>query len=277
MTTTITMLVDNLAQAGLMHEHGLSMLIEHQQQRILFDNGQGEALFFNAEKLNVSLNDLDIIILSHGHYDHGGNLATLLLANPNAKFYAHPDCKNIRYSLHPNKPIRTISLSPANIDAINAFPPAQIHMITEVTEVTKGVWLTGAIPRLSESEDTGGPFFLDKAGQCEDLLKDDMSLCIETKTGLMVVCGCCHSGIINTLEYIKQQTKPNTKINTLIGGLHLINANQQRLKQSIEYLNKQAIQHIYPGHCTGEHAMQLLQQQLKGGITISKAGLRITR
>lgn len=89
--TTITVLVDNQAETGLQHEHGLSILIEHQGKRILFDDGQNDALFYNATKLDIPLYDLDMIILSHGHYDHGGNLSALLLANPNALFYAHPD------------------------------------------------------------------------------------------------------------------------------------------------------------------------------------------
>jgi 7,8-dihydropterin-6-yl-methyl-4-(beta-D-ribofuranosyl)aminobenzene 5'-phosphate synthase len=276
MTTTITLLVDNQAQEGLKHEHGLSFFIEHQGKRILFDNGQNEALFFNAEKLNVSLNDLDIIILSHGHYDHGGNLAALLLANPNALFYAHPDCKNTRYSLHPNKPIRTISLSKEVIAAIDALPPAQCHFITRATEVHSGLWLTGQIPRLCGVEDTGGPFFLDPDGKQADWLNDDMSLWIETDAGLTVICGCCHSGIINTLNHIKKHTGETKPIKTLLGGLHLVSANQQRLNYTLEYLEKQGIDKLYPAHCTGEIAMNLLKETFKTKIEIAKAGLKLT-
>ena len=276
MATTITLLVDNQAQDGLKHEHGLSLLIEHQGKRILFDNGQNEALFFNAEKLNVPLNNIDIIILSHGHYDHGGNLAALLFANPNALFYAHPDCKNTRYSLHPNKPVRTISLSKEATTAIDAIPVAQRHLITHATEVLPSLWLTGQIPRLSDIEDTGGPFFLDTAGKYPDLLNDDMSLWVETKTGLTVICGCCHSGIINTLTHIKKQAETTKPIQTLLGGLHLVGANQQRLNETFEYLRKQDLDMLYPAHCTGEHPMLLLKDIFENKAEIAKAGLKIT-
>ena len=276
MTTTITLLVDNQAQEGLKHEHGLSLFIEHQGKRILFDNGQNEALFFNAEKLNISLNNLDMIILSHGHYDHGGNLAALLLANPKALFYAHPDCKNIRYSLHPNKPARTISLSKEALAAIDAIPPAQCHFITHATEVLPRLWLTGEIPRVSNIEDTGGPFFLDPEGKQADCLNDDMSLWIETNAGLTVICGCCHSGIVNTLNHIKKQTRETKPIKTLLGGLHLVGADQRRLNYTLEYLSNQGIEKLYPAHCTGENAMNLLKEIFETRTEIAMAGLKIT-
>lgn len=277
MTTTITLLVDNQAETGLKHEHGLSMFIKHQGKRILFDNGQdSEALYYNAQKLAVSLNDLDIIILSHGHYDHGGNLAALLAANPNALFYAHPDCTQTRYSLHPNKDPRTISLTTEAMNAIAAFPEKQKKFITSATEITPGMWLTGQIPRRCDLEDTGGPFFLDKEKIEADPLHDDMSLWIETAAGLTVVCGCCHSGLINTLTHIKSQLPQATPIKNLIGGLHLVNAKRTRINATIDYLNKENISNIYPAHCTGENAMLMLQDQVKSNVQIAKAGLKLT-
>ena len=275
MPTTVTLLVDNKAKPNLKSEHGLSLFIEHQGKRILFDNGQNsEALFYNAEKLNVSLNNLDFIILSHGHYDHGGNLDTLLKANPNAIFYAHPDCMQTRYSLHPNKAPHTISLKKQVQDAINAFPEEQKKFIREATQVIPGMWLTGPIPRLSDVEDTGGPFFLDKEKKQADLINDDMSLWIETDNGINVICGCCHSGLMNTLNQIKKLT-PQKPIKFLLGGLHLVAANQARLDATIAYLNNEQIDHIYPAHCTGDNAMSLLQAQCKN-VQIAQAGLKVT-
>jgi len=275
MATIITVLVDNQAETGLKHEHGLSVLIAHQGKRILFDNGQNDALFYNAAKLDIPLTHLDMIILSHGHYDHGGNLAVLLQTNPDALFYAHPDCTQTRYSLHPDK-ARTISLTNSVMQAIEAFPEKQKKFITSATEITPGIWLTGQIPRIGNIEDTGGPFFLDKDKKQADQLNDDMSLWIETEAGLTVICGCCHSGIINTLSCIKKQTGQTAVINQLLGGLHLANANQKRLNITIDYLNKQNIETIYPAHCTGNNAMLLLQKQFKNNLQIAKAGSQIT-
>ena len=276
MPTTITLLIDNKAPQGLKQEHGFSVFIEHQGKRILFDNGQSDALFFNADKLNVALTGLDIIVLSHGHYDHGGNLAALLEANPNALFYAHPDVKNRRYSLHPNKPVRTISLSAETVKAINDFPARQTKLITQVTEIQPGIWLTGQIPRIGDIEDTGGPFFVDKEGIKPDYLHDDMSLWIEEKEALTIICGCCHSGVMNTINHIKNQTIQTKKINILLGGLHLVNANQQRLNHTVEYLNEQNISTLYPAHCTGDIALKLLENKFTNNLKIAQSGLQIT-
>jgi 7,8-dihydropterin-6-yl-methyl-4-(beta-D-ribofuranosyl)aminobenzene 5'-phosphate synthase len=275
MPTTITLLVDNKAETELKSEHGLSIFIEHQGKRILFDNGQGdEALFYNAEKLGISLTNLDLIILSHGHYDHSGNLDTLLKNNPGATFYAHPDCTQTRYSLHPGKAPRTISLREKIIAALAAFPEKQKNFITSATEISPGMWLTGQIPRICDFEDTGGPFYLDKEKNAADPLYDDMSLWIETEDGLAVICGCCHSGLINTLNQIKKLTG-QTRIKCLLGGLHLVNANQARIDATIDYLNHQNIGDIYPAHCTGDNAMSLLLAQC-GKVQIAKAGLKFT-
>lgn len=275
MGSTITLLVDNLAGKGLQHEHGLSIFIEHQGKRILFDNGQNEVLFYNAEKLSISLSNLDAIILSHGHYDHGGNLKSLLLANPNALFFAHPDCLQTRYSLHPNKPARMISLSQQTIEAINRFPEQQKKWVTAPTEIVNGLWISGQIPRVCDAEDTGGPFFLDTEKKQKDLIYDDMSIWLEDKEGITVVCGCCHSGIINTLSHIKKQTGPLTKINNLLGGLHLLSANSERMNATLNYLQKQNINHLYPAHCTGENAMLLLSKKFKNRVEIARSGLKV--
>lgn len=275
MSPTITLLVDNKAKSGLKKEHGLSMFIEYQGKRILFDNGQNsEALFYNAEKLNVALTNLDYILLSHGHYDHGGNLDTLLKDNPNAIFYAHPDCMKTRYSLHPNKAPHTISLKKDVQDAINAFPESQKKFITDATQIIPGMWLTGAIPRLCNVEDTGGPFFLDTEKKQADLINDDMSLWIETENELNVICGCCHSGLINTLDQIKKLTNQKP-IKFLLGGLHLVIANQERLDATVAYLNNEQINRIYPAHCTGDNAMSVLQAQCKN-VQIAEAGLKLS-
>lgn len=276
MVTKITVVVDNKAKNGLLSEHGLAFLIEHKGKRLLFDNGQNKALFFNANKLNITLDDLDIIILSHGHYDHGGNLKALLLANPNADFYAHPGCLQTRYSLYKGKAPHTISLSEETIEAINLFPDKQTFFITQPTEVIKGLWLTGEIPRLSEVEDTGGPFFLDKDKKQVDLIADDMSLYIKTEQDMTIICGCCHSGIINTLDFIKKKTDNSTKIKYLIGGLHLLHANTKRLKATINYLNQANIDNLYAAHCTGDNTMLLLLSEFENRFFTVKAGLTLT-
>lgn len=272
--TNITLLVDNNAQHGLIAEHGFSALIEQGKQRILFDTGQGEALFINAKRLNISLHDLDVIILSHGHYDHAGNIAKLLADNPKATLYLHPDALQTRYSLHTNNPPKKISLSQSAIDAIQHFPIQQTIFNQSMVSITDTIFLSGEIKRLNVFEKTSGPFYLDTLGLKVDKLMDDQSLWIETDKGLTVITGCCHAGVINTLTAIQTYARTK-KINDVIGGLHLINADHPKLNACVEYLNNLELTTLYPGHCTGNEAITKLNQQLTCEVKEIHAGLKI--
>lgn len=273
-TIRITFLVDNISQQGLSAEHGFAVLIEQKKQRLLFDCGQGEALFHNADKLNIALNDLDAIILSHGHFDHGGNLKQLLLDNPNATLYLHPDCLQTRYSLHPNKEPRKISLPQSAIEAINQFPTKQKQFNKFVKQITDNIFITGQIPRVNKEEQISGPFYLDPLKQRQDKLLDDQSLWIETKEGIVVIAGCCHSGIINTLTHIKNKAAQQ-KFICLLGGLHLLNADQNRLDATIDYLNKVQLTSVYPAHCTGQEANKQLKKKIRSKVKNTYAGLTV--
>jgi 7,8-dihydropterin-6-yl-methyl-4-(beta-D-ribofuranosyl)aminobenzene 5'-phosphate synthase len=116
MNGQITILVDNRAEQPFVSEHGLSILLEIEQpgikkKRVLFDTGQGDALFQNAKTMGISLKELDALVLSHGHYDHGGNIAQILSMNPSISFFAHPDCLISRFSMHPGKAAKSVALS----------------------------------------------------------------------------------------------------------------------------------------------------------------------
>lgn len=273
---TITILVDNHAQEGLQSEHGFAVLIEHNSKRILFDTGQNEVLFYNAEKLDVALTGLDDIILSHGHYDHGGNIEWLLKNNPDATLHLHPDCLQTRYSIADPKNPRNISLTSNTISAIQQSLQSRINVKSQPSQIRSAINLTGEITRKQPLELSSGPFYLDKQRQKEDFLLDDQSLWIETKQGLLIITGCCHAGIENSVRQILTQAS-NQSVHTIIGGLHLHNANEQRLKHSAKFLASLKLKQLYPAHCSGENAQKLLNQQL--GHTIvkdCKAGLTLS-
>jgi 7,8-dihydropterin-6-yl-methyl-4-(beta-D-ribofuranosyl)aminobenzene 5'-phosphate synthase len=270
----ITLLVDNIACLPYIAEHGFSVMVEYQNQHILFDTGQSSALYANSHYLKTPLKEVDYLILSHGHYDHGGNLSGVVSLSPNLQFYAHPNCRSPRYSHHPNKPTRSIALTDANLVAIESLNSSQVHWCEAPTQILPGLTLSGPIPRLNSFEDTGGHFSLDPLGHKIDLIPDDMAMWIETTDGLVVICGCCHSGIVNTLEYIKS-LHPEQTFNTLIGGLHLLNASKDRMEQTLSYLNTCHFKRIIPAHCTGEHSMELLHKSLNCQVEKGHVGLRI--
>ena len=187
-------MVDNLSDSGLNTEHGLSLLIQVDGHSIVFDTGQGAALFANADAMNIDLKRPEILALSHGHYDHTGGIPELLRINPDIRIFHHPAATVKRYSLHPDKPVKDISMPDAAAAALDNYPRNLLQHVAAPVEIFKGIWLTGEIPRVTQFEDVGGPFFLDAEGQLPDSIIDDMALWIETPAGLVIVLGCCHSG-----------------------------------------------------------------------------------
>ncbi|WP_354623577.1 MBL fold metallo-hydrolase [Psychromonas sp. MME2] len=271
----LTILADNIAQSGFIAEHGFALLIESNKQRFLFDTGQGEALFENANRLNIVLTDLDGIILSHGHFDHGGNIKKLLHDNPNTTLYLHPDCLQIRYSIHPNKAVRVISLTEETLAAIEQFPAEQKVFNKSITQITEQLFISGEIPRIHNENGKKTPFYLDPFKQTLDKLLDDQSLWIETTTEVIVISGCCHAGVINTLTHI-QQNNHQKKTTTLLGGLHLHNADKNKLDNTINYLHETNISKLYLAHCTGVESSQYLKSQFNGTVKSCYAGLTLS-
>ena len=266
----ITVLVnDTTSTRNLMAEHGLALWIETDTQKILFDTGQGRALKTNANCLGVNLASADAVVLSHGHYDHTGGLGELLQRSANIQVYAH------RHVLSP----KFVCTRPGHSRAIGMPDQVKqtfsehvnISWVEEPTEIAEGVYLTGPIPRDNDFEDTGGSFFKDADCKKPDDMLDDQAAFLETGHGLVVLLGCGHAGIINTLNYIRCLIG-ETKIYAVIGGLHLLNASQYRLQQTVSALRSFSIPSLIPCHCTGSHASKYLQETLGKQVVPGHSG-----
>ncbi|MBN1377921.1 MAG: MBL fold metallo-hydrolase [Gammaproteobacteria bacterium] len=267
---TITVLVDNKPGEGLTAEHGLSLWVEFQGTRILFDTGQGPALEDNAHKLGINLHGADALILSHGHYDHTGGIAHVLRCNDKIDVYCHPGILKQRYSLHDGVP-KPIQMPDESLAMINTHAEDIFHWVTGKTMLNSRIGITGPIPRETSFEDTGGAFYLDKEIQHKDLIEDELALWIDSNEGLVVFTGCGHAGIINTLNYICRLTG-RTDIYAVIGGFHLIKASEQRLEKTISAFESFSIKNIIPCHCTGEHATNLLTKHLGQDVLQCQSG-----
>lgn len=271
----ITVLVENTAnQPGILAEHGLSFWIQADHRRMLFDTGQGMVLQHNANALGIDLSTADDLVISHGHYDHTGGVAINGGIRWHAAVYVHPEAFRTRYVKRTDQPARSIGWAGGPQDALRRRFPAVVETAS-ATMITMGVWVTGQIPRHSTFEDTGGPFFLDETGMRPDPLNDDQAMYIETRKGLVVLLGCGHAGVVNTLEHIAQLTRLD-RFHAVIGGMHLLESQSDRIARTITALLDYHVQEVAPLHCTGDAATAALRQAWPRGFHHLSAGANLT-
>ena len=272
---TLTILSENTARgAGILGEHGLSFWIDTGTHRVLFDTGQGLVLASNAARLGVDLATADAIVLSHGHFDHVGGLELALAAAPNAALFLHPRAVEAKFSgSDPKTGGRRISTAFVEREAFRGGG-RRVVVTREPTEVVPGVWMTGEIPRMNDFEDTGGPFFLEAALMQPDPLLDDQAVFLPTPQGVIVIFGCAHSGVVNTLGHIARLTGV-APVRLVLGGLHLERATSHRMNETVRVLRECRPARMGFCHCTGLAAIRRLWQEFPESCVQAYAGLRL--
>ena len=260
-------------------EHGFSMLVrvfnEEKSESILFDTGGSpEAIGENAKRMGISLSEIGYVVMSHGHYDHFGGLLSVVKAvdKPGLPIIVHEDMFKIRGTAHSDVTIRKYTefptetqLSPAHI--IETKQPFLIadHMVC----------ITGEIPRKTSFEKglMRHKSFMNGSWQPDPWICDDRAIAINVKEkGLVVLSGCAHAGIINTVSYAQQITE-TAKVYALIGGFHLSGKEfENRIEPSIEELKQINPALIAPSHCTGWKAMCAIARSLPAAFVWNSVG-----
>jgi 7,8-dihydropterin-6-yl-methyl-4-(beta-D-ribofuranosyl)aminobenzene 5'-phosphate synthase len=269
----ITVLVENsVPRAGLQAEHGLAFHLQAGDRTVLFDAGQSDLVRRNAEALGIRWDNLSAIVLSHGHYDHTGGLDAVRTVAPQARLFLHPAAVAPKFSRGPEGAGRYIGMPPRTAEALASEP--LVTWTTGPTEIIPGLFVTGEIPRNSEFEDTGGDFFLDAACTRPDPLEDDQALFFDTRDGLVILLGCGHSGVVNTVEHIRKLTG-RRPVHTLLGGLHLLRAGPDRMHRTLAAFHDWQPHQIAVGHCTGMAATARLWAEFPGRCQPCAAGSRL--
>lgn len=262
---TITILVNNyLNETEVLGEHGLSLLVSFSasglRKKILLDTGRTEGvLMANMETMGISLDDLMAIVISHGHYDHTGGLLSLLrsLGRP-IPVIVHPDALATRINTNPY--FRSISprLTPSDIERAGGDMIAASNPIV----LFEDILTTGCIERCESFEQNDSLLRVRNGELVNDEVLDDLALIINLgEGGLFLVTGCCHAGIVNTVRHATRLTG-NTKLKGIIGGLHLMGANDDRLSRTVDYLKELTPEIVVPLHCSGQEESCFLRQSL---------------
>ena len=261
----VTILSTMLADKGI-GEWGFSALIEVDGRRILFDTGaRPETVLENAKELGIDLSGVDEVFMSHGHSDHTGGLMTLrkTLSKQNSKalstvhigegaFYPRPELAKFAQSLNELK---------------SAFEKSGGKFITykNAVEIYPGVWITGPVPRMTNEKNWSGngKVTLPDGKVVTDNVPEDQSMVFVTNEGLIIVSGCGHAGVINTIEYAKQFTRSPAPVTTLIGGFHLFDISDEDLSLTGQKLKTYGVTTFVGAHCTGIDAVYYLKQALE--------------
>lgn len=246
----LTVLVDNNTLIGnsLYGEPGLSFFIEDEGKKILFDLGLTDVFLNNSRNLNIPLDDIDYIVISHGHDDHIGGLFHLI------NYYKdNPPKKKPTLITHP------LTFQMKYLDGQIVGNVLTIEVISNYFNVKKTIqpfWITEKLAFLGEIKRTL-PFenFTPKANVLingefmPDYLVEDSALAYDTDDGLVVITGCSHSGICNiTNAAINLFNKE--KVLDIIGGLHLLNPSDEKIQGTINYLSNLRPTLMHPCHCT---------------------------
>jgi len=260
-------------------EHGFSALIDiylnNTSHKVLFDTGaSGDVVLYNADRLGVDLSNVETIVLSHGHSDHAGGLMPLLkrINSPQMPVILHPDAFLKRWIVLPNGQ-KTRIRSVEEDKVLQA--KAKVVKITEPYPLFGNlVVATSEIPRRTQFEQGFPAHYAEIDGklQPDPLIRDDQALVMNVKgKGLIIISGCAHAGIINTVLYSKEVTGVN-KVYALMGGFHLSFPNESIIDPTVEELKKIRPTFIIPCHDTGWKAANAILNAMPENFIPSAVG-----
>ena len=259
-------------------EWGFSAIIEADGQKILFDTGSRKnTVLQNAKELNIDLNNIKDVFLSHNHKDHTGGLITLREKYPNSFsnahvgegiFYSRPNSRGSDHYILTNKN----KIQKLGVNFISHTKPSQI---------IPGIWTTGKVPRKFDEKNWSelGKIIDSNGNKIEDTIPEDQSLFFDTENGIVLISGCGHAGLINTLEYVKTII-PDRPIYQILGGFHLLKLDNEMLKWTANKMKEAGVKYFVGAHCTGinsTYAIRKFMRLSSKNVLVGSVGTNINK
>lgn len=268
----VNILAENRAKKrGILGEHGLSMLVEVDGYKVLFDAGQTDVFSLNAELDGIDLSMVDALVISHGHYDHTGGVPEFCRLNKKASIYIHPDAFCERYNAAHEKAVGRCIGVPWSCESEESFKSRMVF-VKEPIRIHEEIMLSGEIPVRSELKPSSSFVKRNDSGKLEeDAVIDEQFMIINGSRGIYLFIGCSHPGILNCIAYAKELL-PNSEIHGIIGGMHLERYGFEQLAEIASGLKSAGVGKIIPLHCTGILASCYLKNSFGGNCLLLNSG-----
>ncbi|MGB9726122.1 MAG: MBL fold metallo-hydrolase [Fervidicoccaceae archaeon] len=256
-----------LYESPYLGQHGISLLIEvnagGEKKNIMIDVGQNSmALLYNMKLMNIDPHSIDAIILTHCHYDHTQGVTKILkkIGKKEIPVIAHPDIFRLNFIDYPF--LRHVGVMKSDSKELIEKSGGRLYLTRDPLRVFPGLVTTGEVKRQTDFEEVGIPLrtITDDGRVIGDAMNDDLSVVGILKDGLVILTGCSHAGIVNIVKHSIELTGIN-RLLAVIGGFHLIEASQERIRKTVEALAQLNVQSIYAGHCTGFKAQVELYKE----------------
>jgi len=271
----LIVLTDNtvLQSKNFLGEHGLSFYLEVDSKKILFDTGYSDVFMRNALKMGIDLLDLDYIILSHGHYDHTWGLSHYLPFYASAIKQGRKVKKPILLT-HPDTFCEKFEKNSGEIGCMLSLEKLQkffeVKLSKETYQISDNLIFAGEIPRYNDFEGKTPIGQVSKNDVWhDDFVVEDSALFLNSDEGVSIITGCSHSGICNISEYALKVCN-SSRINSIVGGFHLINSTDEKLQKTIDYLSQ--VDELYPCHCVDFKSKKALLKYLN----VNEIGVGLT-